>query len=127
MAQGLAGSWGCNHYVGGDVDLRDDHERFHVARQPFHKKQPAATTCTRSTSLIHALPLNKEHAQIFKFCRFTAEESPDHQASAKPHSPRPPMERIDCRSLRIASSNRVLMVPRGMPVLEAISRWLNPP
>ena len=26
-----------------------------------------------------------------------------------------------------SSSNRVLMVPRGMPVLEAISRWLNPP
>jgi len=42
------------------------------------------------------------------------------------HSSSPPSERIAVRIFRTASSSRVLIVPKGMPVLAAISRWLNP-
>jgi len=42
------------------------------------------------------------------------------------HSSSPPSERIAVRIFRTASSRRVLMVPNGMPVLAAISRWLSP-
>lgn len=42
------------------------------------------------------------------------------------HSPLPPMATSAVRTLRMASSSRVLIVPSGMPVSAAISRWLSP-